>query len=335
MSDDASQTADTRESPGGRPMGAWWIAGIALYLVVIAVIVVHGLVVLWPANGQPGRNAPPATRTTATAPAGPAPTATPAPAVRPAPARRPSTPARPASASTSSSRQIGSMAVCRGDQEGQASASIFGQQLCLSPEERMFWIVLLCGLLGGLVHSLRSFAWYVGNRELVRSWAAFYVTLPVVGGAMALIFYLVIRGGFFPQAQVSETSPFGFAALAVLIGMFTEEAAVKLKSVAATLLTAPEKGKDQAPAMPTLTQVIPRSGSVAGGTPVTITGTAFDAAARVSFGGKMATRIAVPNSTTITAETPPGEVAGAVVAVEVVNPGDLKGTLPNGFTYTA
>jgi len=198
----------------------------------------------------------------------------------------------------------------------------------------MFWIILLCGMLGGLVHSLRSFAWYAGNRKLVLSWTAFYVTLPFVGGAMALIFYLVIRGGFFPQAQISETNPFGFAALAVLVGMFTEEAAVKLKSVAATLLTTAEKGKDQAPAAPTVTKVDPSTGSTLGGTSVTITGTAFDAAARVSFGGKMAAKIVVPNNTTITAETPPAEKAGAV-AVEVMNAGNLKGTLPNGFTYVA
>jgi hypothetical protein len=231
------------------------------------------------------------------------------------------------------SAAAGSAAVCKGDQEGQEKASIFGQQLCLSMEERMFWIVLLCGLLGGLVHSLRSFAWYVGNRKLVLSWAAFYVTLPVVGGAMALIFYLVIRGGFFPQAQISETSPFGFAALAVLVGMFTEEAAVKLKGVASTLLASAEKGKDQAPASPTVKQVDPATGSSAGGTAVTITGTAFDSAARVSFGGKLATKILVPNNTTITAETPPA--SAGPVSIEVINPGNLKGVLANGFTYVA
>jgi len=198
----------------------------------------------------------------------------------------------------------------------------------------MFWIVLLSGLLGGLVHSLRSFAWYAGNRKLVLSWAAFYVTLPVVGGAMALIFYLVIRGGFFPQAQISETSPFGFAALAVLIGMFTEEAAVKLKSVATTLLNPAEKGKDQATPAPTVKQITPATGVLAGGTAVTITGTGFDAKTHVQLGGKESTDIQVTNGTTLTAKTPAAAVAGAV-NVDVINSANLKGTLPNGFMYTA
>lgn len=224
--------------------------------------------------------------------------------------------------------------VCTGDQAGQEGASIFGRPICLSPDERMFWIVLLCGMLGGLVHSLRSFAWYVGNRKLVLSWVAFYVTLPFVGGAIALIFYLVIKGGFFPQAELSDTNPFGFAAFSVLIGMFTEEASVKLKSLAANMLSSAEKGKDQAAAAPTIKAIQPATGKANAKTPVTITGTGFDAAARVSFGGKLATKIVVANNTTITAETPEGTV-GAVVDVEVMNPGNLKATLVKGFTYTA
>lgn len=66
---------------------------------------------------------------------------------------------------------------------------------------------------------------------------------------------------------------------------------------------------------------------------MTITGTGFDAAARVSFGGRLAGKILVANNTTITAETPEG--AAGPVDVEVMNPGDLKATLTKGFTYTA
>jgi hypothetical protein len=160
------------------------------------------------------------------------------------------------------------------------------------------------------------------------------MTLPFVGGAMALVFYLVIRGGFFPQAQISETNPFGFAAMAVLVGLFTEEAAVKLKSIATTFFASAEKGKDQAPAAPTIAKVDPSTGPVAGGTEVTVTGTGFDTTAQASFGGKLATAVQVVNSTTIKAKTPAAEKAGPV-AVEVTNTGSVKGTLPNGFTYTA
>ena len=52
---------------------------------------------------------------------------------------------------------------------------------------------------------------------------------------------------------------------------------------------------------PTVTSVCPNSGTTAGGTAVTITGTNFAAGATVTFGGTAATNVVVVNSTTITA----------------------------------
>lgn len=116
------------------------------------------------------------------------------------------------------------------------------QEICL------FITVALAGLLGSLVHALRSLYWYVGQRNLTRSWIPKYILLPIVGTVLALAFYLVIRGGFFSAgANVGQTNPYGFTALAVLIGMFSEQAALKLKSVAETLLSKPPQGSDASP----------------------------------------------------------------------------------------
>jgi len=118
----------------------------------------------------------------------------------------------------------------------------------VSDEVRLIFIVMMAGALGGLVHALRSLYWYVGNRELVFSWLAMYILLPFVGSTLALIFYFVIRGGFFsPEATIEQTSPFGFAALAGLVGMFSEQAVLKLKEVAETLLAKPHPGEDAVP----------------------------------------------------------------------------------------
>src|SRR5690348_4635714 len=38
------------ESPGGKPMGAWGIALVTIYLVVVTIVVFHSLIVLWPPN---------------------------------------------------------------------------------------------------------------------------------------------------------------------------------------------------------------------------------------------------------------------------------------------
>jgi hypothetical protein len=82
---------------------------------------------------------------------------------------------------------------------------------------------------------------------------------------------------------------------------------------------------------PTVTSISPTTGSVAGGTSVTITGTGFLTGATVSLGGTAATNVNVVGSTSITATTP-AHSTGAVNVV-VTNTDAQAGTLPNGYTY--
>jgi IPT/TIG domain len=81
---------------------------------------------------------------------------------------------------------------------------------------------------------------------------------------------------------------------------------------------------------PTVTSVSPNTGTTAGGTPVTITGTNFVSGATVTFGGTAATSIVVASSTSITAVTP-AHSAGAVTVTATVN--GVGGNLASGFTY--
>ncbi len=83
---------------------------------------------------------------------------------------------------------------------------------------------------------------------------------------------------------------------------------------------------------PTVSAISPTSGTTAGGTAVTITGTGFLSGASVSLGGTAASGVSVVNSTTITA-TAPAHAAGAVNVV-VTNTDAQTGTLTNGYTYT-
>jgi hypothetical protein len=123
--------------------------------------------------------------------------------------------------------------------------SAFGREFNIWDEVRLLWIVILAGALGSLIHAMRSVYWYVGNRNLVRSWLAKYFVMPFTGSALAVMFYFVIRGGFFsPQSDFSQTSPFGFAALSAMVGLFSEQAVLKLKQVAETILSKPESGAD-------------------------------------------------------------------------------------------
>src|ERR1700687_5090743 len=83
---------------------------------------------------------------------------------------------------------------------------------------------------------------------------------------------------------------------------------------------------------PTVTSITPNSGTINGGTAVTITGTGFLAGAPVSLGGAPATGVTLVSSTSITATTP-AHVAGAV-NVMVTNADAQSATLTSGYTYS-
>jgi hypothetical protein len=126
--------------------------------------------------------------------------------------------------------------------------ALFGLTWKMSDEERLLILVMTAGALGSLVHALRSAYWYVGNRNLVRSWVPKYLLLPFCGAILAILFYFVVRGGFFsPRANSMHTSQYGFCALACLVGLFSEQAVLKLKQIAETVFMTTEQGKDAGP----------------------------------------------------------------------------------------
>ncbi|MBN1945263.1 MAG: IPT/TIG domain-containing protein [Bradymonadales bacterium] len=82
-----------------------------------------------------------------------------------------------------------------------------------------------------------------------------------------------------------------------------------------------------------VTAIGPDRGDIAGGTPVTLTGTGFTAGTSVTIGALQAADVQVLTSTTISAVTSPGALGPADVVVRT--PEGVEDTLPKGFTYTA
>ena len=83
-------------------------------------------------------------------------------------------------------------------------------------------------------------------------------------------------------------------------------------------------------APPTISSASPASGSTAGGTAITITGTSLTGATSVTVGGVAATSVVVVSPTSITAVTPAG-AAGFAAVVVVTSVGSA--TLTNALTY--
>ena len=126
-------------------------------------------------------------------------------------------------------------AVTRGSIDPVLNTSFLYWTVSLSNEGRLLLIVVLAGALGGQVRSLRSLAWYVGNKQLKRSWLSQYILTPFIGAILAIVSYFIVRGGFCPaNSTVQQTNIFGFAGLASLVGIASEPIALKLKQVANT-----------------------------------------------------------------------------------------------------
>jgi len=108
----------------------------------------------------------------------------------------------------------------------------------ITREIQLLLIVLAAGALGCLIHGLRSIAIFIGNRNAVSSWFWWYITRPLLGMAMSLIFYSLLRGGFLAgtQADAKVVSPFGVLAIGAMVGMFTDKAVGKLADIFDMLL---------------------------------------------------------------------------------------------------
>jgi hypothetical protein len=98
-------------------------------------------------------------------------------------------------------------------------------------------LIAVAGALGGLIHGASSFAIFAGNRAFQSSWTWWYVLRPVLGAAVALVVYLVLRSGFGGDLALSGADCLKTAGFAGLIGMFAEPATLKLKDIFNTLFT--------------------------------------------------------------------------------------------------
>jgi len=226
------------------------------------------------------------------------------------------------------------------------SFSLFGRRFQPPLETRLILLVLLVGAMGSYVHAASSFVDYLGNRAFISSWGWWYLLRPFIGMMLALLFYFVFRGGFVTaginqggDAAASFINPFGIAALAGLVGMFSKVAADKLNEVFVTLFR-PASGEGDAKrdnkidsgAVPVISGINPNVGAAAGGTAVAIKGTGFVDGIRVTFGGVPATAVVIAaDAASLTAVTPAH--AAGVVDVEATNPNKKTGALKGGFTY--
>lgn len=188
------------------------------------------------------------------------------------------------------------------------SIEVAGHRLLLNREQRLFAVVAVTGALGGLIHSARSLYGYVGNRIMRRSWLLSYLSHPFIGGALAVVFYLILRGGLV-TGTAAQVNFFGFAAISALVGLFASQAAEKLKTIFSMLLATvpPERDSLEEGTDATAYRIEPDSGPV--GTVVTIFGQGLSGTTAVFFGREQAAPDEVSNAV-VRCRVPAGATTG-------------------------
>lgn len=207
----------------------------------------------------------------------------------------------------------------------------FKKCVMTSFDERLLLLVIVAGILGSFIHGATSIADYLGNNRFSSRWTWFYLLRPVIGMALALVFYFVIRGGFLTtNVGATDINPYGIAALAGLVGMFSKQATDKLSEVFSTLFKSgsgegDEKRKDSLIPKPELTVAVTSVEPIAvvaasKGQTITVNGAGFVDGATINLNG-------VPQQTVFqSAEKLTAELADEAIAVadslklNVVNP---------------
>ncbi|HZI18124.1 MAG TPA: IPT/TIG domain-containing protein [Pyrinomonadaceae bacterium] len=210
----------------------------------------------------------------------------------------------------------------------------------------LFWMLILAGALGGCIHATRSLWWYAGQGTLKSRWMLMYFSLPFIGAAMAMLFSLLIFAGFVSNATGRGESLF-IVAVAGLVGMFSQQAALKLTDIANAFFTKPGPGKDSDPqkslsvsernaaAAASGRKIEPATGPAATGQAVKITGPGLASASSVTFGGAAGTNFSLDESkTVVSVMAPPRPGRPGPVAVEVKDAAG-KTIAELTFTYTA
>ncbi len=112
----------------------------------------------------------------------------------------------------------------------------------LLPDTIALTMVLLCGMFGGLIHSIRSYYYHVIQGTLRKSQATKYLLRPFTGAIIAVVFYFALRAGLGSSSDdgsLKGNSLVFYCAIAGLVGMFTDQTVAKLKRIAEAIFTPP------------------------------------------------------------------------------------------------
>ncbi len=161
----------------------------------------------------------------------------------------------------------------------------------LNPEILLFIIVMISGAIGSSVFMARSFAYHMGADDFEDSFMWWYWLRLPIGMGIAVMIYLVLRGGLFAGSfaeqskAIDAVNPFGFAALATLAGMFSRQATEKLEEIFNNIFTTSSKSAAR-PKITPFADTTLKVGATGKGLNLTVTGENFNEQSTVQINGK-------------------------------------------------
>jgi hypothetical protein len=162
-----------------------------------------------------------------------------------------------------------------------------------SLDRQLLLLALLAGVLGSTLHTMQSFAAFVGDRKLERSWFWWYVLRAPVGALLGFLLYVVTRGGILTvnaSGTSDDVNPYGVIAIASLAGWFSKKATDKLAEVFDILFRTASAteftGKLEPSKRPVLESIKPTTLTAANGGTVILVGKDIATTASAELAGK-------------------------------------------------
>lgn len=194
-----------------------------------------------------------------------------------------------------------------------------------SLDRRLLLLALFAGVLGSTLHTMQSFAAFVGDGKLERSWFWWYVLRAPVGALLGFLLYVVTRGGILTvnaSGTSDDVNPYGVIAIASLAGWFSKKATDKLAEVFDILFRTASAteftGKLGPPKLPVLESITPTTLTAANGGTVVLVGKDIASTASVEIAGK---RLPITrNGDELSATIPPALLPGDHELIVVQSP---------------
>lgn len=89
------------------------------------------------------------------------------------------------------------------------------------------------GFLGSMIHVSSSFTAFVGAGKFNKRWLLWYIVKPISAAGLAIIVYFVFRAGLLNSSSetIGSINIYGIMSFAILTGMFSDIATLKLEEV--------------------------------------------------------------------------------------------------------